>query len=293
MKKGDKSNYFTRYLKKKQHQIKALIIKQETKTQSTEKTKQEHKTKKTEETSTTQGSNTNQVRKKQTHKKVQSTQLELIIPIQTEQNIKQPLEQIKKDDTTTVLPSKKEIQIISQDITDEHINFFKKKINNILGIIDEFERENNLNQDDFKNTFIYEIEPKTERIINKININDNSSPPNSARVNKTNRHPSISSKDSTNYFTKTQNIIFLNTNLKGSVISNIRLLSKKKLKPVDNSSSSFSMKKTIPRYSRIINNHKPSLNKPRTQSDAMKIQHKELKVYPNQLKVLVTINIHE
>lgn len=298
MKIRDKANYFTRYLMKKQHQIKASILKQDTKTQSTEKIKHELNPKKTEETSTTQGSSSNQVKKRPTHKKGQSAQLELIMPmpIQTEENIKQSIEEIKKDDnTTTILPSQDETQIIPQDMTDEHINFFKKKINNILSIIDEFERENNLNQDDFKNTFIYELEPKTERIINKININDFSSPPNSDRIIKTNRNPSIASKDSTNYFTKNQNIIFLNSNLKGSVISNIRLRSNNKTKQIDNSYSTTSIKKNVQRYSRIKNDnrnfncknntHKPLVNRPRTQSDAMKAKPKELKVNQNQLKV--------
>lgn len=197
MKIGNSSNYFNRYLKTKRNNYKSS---HNTK-YSIEKLKQGQlqNDKSTLEILTYNHFN----RRDNSHQNNQSNLIDFMITTKAEHNAKQSLEETQGTKDKGVV-FKREIPMIRKEITIEHIDFFKNKIKNILNVIDQFEKENNLNQKSMKISILYNVEPQTERINNT--IDDKHSFPNTSRFNnKSNRHPSISSRDSTNYSVKKNN----------------------------------------------------------------------------------------
>lgn len=220
MKNNEKTNYFARYLQKKQQYL-ALKNKQECPQQSTEPIKLNVKIKKTEESPNTQSSNYYLTQKKRTHQKVSSTPIELIIPSKKSDNMRYTFEdQVLYDDLNYPPPNK--LSCLSKIMTVKHINYFERKIKYVLNIIEAFEKENNLNVDQHKCSFIYpEKESNTDRITNNnIRMKVYKSLPHSARHNRTIHNPSFSSKESTNHFSKKIST-HVNNNINGGIPLNI------------------------------------------------------------------------
>lgn len=260
---SNKTNYFNRYLKLKQNTFKSSPLTHNTKYQSTDKIKQETNNKQLkEDKSTFEILPYNQLNKRNDRdKKVHSNPKDLKIITKPESSIK-----LSNDESQISmfkgLISKKEIALISEGITAEHIDFFESKIKNILKMIDLFEKTNDLNQKPINVSVLSHEEPQTERISNS--INNKLSLPNTTRLinKKAVRHPSISSKDSTNHSFKNNNSnynnqLYANKNYKENAFSRSR---QNKNKQANSHYPSSSMKKMTQGYSQLVGIKQKGIN---------------------------------
>lgn len=255
MKLNSKTNYFTRYLKQKQQQFKEMENKKEHYTQSTCAIHSNSKSKKRKECLNDVSNEYNSNKKKLKHQKTISSPIDLIIPSPTTTTTPNIAKYPNKDnnineqanDFLINFPLPKQLTQVSEIMPFKHIGKIEKKIQDLLKVIEVFERENNLNYEPFKGFY---NESNTDRYAeNNKNIDDKKyvSPPNSARCNKTINNLSLSSKESTHYLSKKISHQ-MNNNLNEAIPKTYLNESHNN----QNQYQSYSMKKTKHNYPKLI-----------------------------------------